>query len=1158
MSSTPSSRTAGRGESRGEGSGEGVRVMEIEREHGAERGGMDVEEVDMGLSPVGSVGGEVVGSQRGHSAATAKVWCPWGGCQAHVKHLDSHIAQQHLGVGVQALEDPASASAIEYLTQAGKTICWGGGTNNKKSVTVRSSQCGCCVHLRGGSSVVPAFTPAVVPSEVPLAAVEVLPDYSISVHYPNMGEWLGPLRRVPVVEDIPSFEGCAASFASILVEIFGSIAGGAEDWVREGCFRLMVVAPCILRSPARALNLRVKQKGWRRRSLNSEIAKVLQERMDQWNSGPEGILRLFEETLREARSANCDTSSTRDQRLSNRSKATKLAKVGEFSKMIQSLLSNGTLKLTPEVRDALLVLHPQEEPTPASEGPSVGTSAQLNLESLDLLETTLRSFKKTTSPGLDRMHIGHLLAGLGTRVPAVRAKYLRSLGAAVNKFLAGTLPKDLSKFFAAARLIPLRKKSSPLPRPIAIGTIFRRLAGKVGLALAKKKLDTYFGSLQVGVGKKNGADGIIHSINTLYRTGRLHQGRGILQVDNTNAFNLVSRAAIFRQVRAICPEILPLVEWLYAEQNPLLYLYTDSGEEHIESASGTQQGDPLGCALYALVQHILVVRIKEEAPDLDLNVWYLDDGSLEGTAADLQKVIALLQREGAPLGIHINLTKTVVWSPDPSFDFDLIPEGVRRESEGIVVLGAPIGTPEFIAAHVQSRIDEILFLYEEIMCLDEAHIQYFALRYCCLFPKFNFLLRVCDPVLIPVALRDLDAICWRAYKSLAGNAELSDLDMHRMGLRTALGGMCIPSASKRCLVAHLGSILDAHSLVSAILGDGYNPHLNATYDHLLSSFFVSANIPQANQVTSNHLITLKKGSQKCLSNLADVHETIQLVETLHSQNDRQRTLAFVASMGRNNSLWLDFIPHQGGGHKLLTTDEFRVAVKLRMGLPVFRSSFKCPLCRHTCDMHGMHALVCSGGSIADMSATIRHNNVVRTIGEAAKGTCHSVHYEPVGLFPRDPSARPADVCLGGYHGTTPAAVDVTIVPLGGALVVPPAGLLSACEGKAGNLFALLREMLVLADNSPFRHVEDEKTRKYGQGCKDNHLIFKVFGVGAFGGFNDAAVEVVRLIAAQRAIKDDRCPKTAARYIFTDISLVLQRAHATACLARGVKSGFMVF
>ena len=65
-------------------------------------------------------------------------------------------------------------------------------------------------------------------------------------------------------------------------------------------------------------------------------------------------------------------------------------------------------------------------------------------------------------------------------------------------------------------------------------------------------------------------------------------------------------------------------------------------------------------------------------------------------------------------------------------------------------------------------------------------------------------------------------------------------------------------------------------------------------------------------------------------------------------------------------------------------------------------------------------------------------------------------------------------------------------------------------------------------------------------------------VGAFNGFNDAAVEVVRLLAAQRAIKDDRCPKTAARYIFTDISLVLQRAHATACLARGVKSGFMVF
>ena len=31
-----------------------------------------------------------------------------------------------------------------------------------------------------------------------------------------------------------------------------------------------------------------------------------------------------------------------------------------------------------------------------------------------------------------------------------------------------------------------------------------------------------------------------------------------------------------------------------------------------------------------------------------------------------------------------------------------------------------------------------------------------TLRYCCLLPKFNFLLKVCNPALIPKALRDLD------------------------------------------------------------------------------------------------------------------------------------------------------------------------------------------------------------------------------------------------------------------------------------------------------------------------------------------------------------------------------------------------------------------
>jgi hypothetical protein len=331
---------------------------------------------------------------------------------------------------------------------------------------------------------------------------------------------------------------------------------------------------------------------------------------------------------------------------------------------------------------------------------------QLDLDDLYVLEDTLRRFNKSTAAGPDGMRIGHLLAGVSQRIPEHKKQYLTALGKAVNTFLRGSLPKTVSPFFAAAYLVPLRKKDSLAPRPIAVGNIFRRLTGKVALALVGSKLTDYFGVSQVGVRTRNGADGVIHAINALYRGNMTSERIGVLQIDNTNAFNLVSREWIFAQVRSVCPGILPLV---YAHANPQLYLYSATGEViMLDSGAGAQQGDPLGPVLYALVQHLLILRVKQEVPTLAAkNVWFLDDGTLAGTASDLAKALSILQQEGPALGIHLNLHKTVVWSPAPHFDFNTFPLSMRRESEGIVVLGAPVGSPEAVGRLVNNRIDQI-------------------------------------------------------------------------------------------------------------------------------------------------------------------------------------------------------------------------------------------------------------------------------------------------------------------------------------------------------------------------------------------------------------------------------------------------------------------
>ena len=87
---------------------------------------------------------------------------------------------------------------------------------------------------------------------------------------------------------------------------------------------------------------------------------------------------------------------------------------------------------------------------------------------------------------------------------------------------------------------------------------------------------------------------------------------------------------------------------------------------------------------------------------------------------------------------------------------------------------------------------------------------------------------------------------------------------------------------------------------------------------------------------------------------------------------------------------------------------------------------------------------------------------------------------------------------------------------------------------------VLRNHSVTYCGSPLTAVENKKTQAVGELCKANNLIFKVFVVGSFGGFGDAALEVLRKIASQRAVQDDDVHTAVELYrICMVISLVLR-------------------
>ena len=120
---------------------------------------------------------------------------------------------------------------------------------------------------------------------------------------------------------------------------------------------------------------------------------------------------------------------------------------------------------------------------------------------------------------------------------------------------------------------------------------------------------------------------------------------------------------MFAEVRKTFPEISRWVENIYGSEAHL-----NHGDTTIKSKTGLHQGDPLAVLLYAVAAHPVVLRVKEEVPNLKQNAWFLDDGALAGNREDLKKVVDIIKEEGPQRGLNLSTEKSKVWCQEPKND----------------------------------------------------------------------------------------------------------------------------------------------------------------------------------------------------------------------------------------------------------------------------------------------------------------------------------------------------------------------------------------------------------------------------------------------------------------------------------------------------------
>ena len=161
----------------------------------------------------------------------------------------------------------------------------------------------------------------------------------------------------------------------------------------------------------------------------------------------------------------------------------------------------------------------------------------------------------------------------------------------------------------------------------------------------------------------------------------------------------------------------------------------------ISQGEGGEQGDPLMPALYALGQHRALEDARSRLLPEELLVAFLDDVYLVTTperAKAAFEVVRTALKEHA--GVEADLGKCCVWNragEQPPLVEELGPNVWRGdkppEERGLKVLGVPLGSPEFVKALGDARLQEEQGLTDALPELPDLQSAWLLLL-CCASP----------------------------------------------------------------------------------------------------------------------------------------------------------------------------------------------------------------------------------------------------------------------------------------------------------------------------------------------------------------------------------------------------------------------------------------
>ena len=237
---------------------------------------------------------------------------------------------------------------------------------------------------------------------------------------------------------------------------------------------------------------------------------------------------------------------------------------------------------------------------------------------------------------------------------------LESLTETLTHIACNNIPSTALNAIASARLIPLMKPNGKI-RPIACGTVMRRIVTAAIARHIAPIISYTIGSHQYAIAKQNGAEELHKLVQTLLDHDRQ---TGLLSIDVEAAFADIEPAAILDAIQKHHGDLEPFIRhFILAEA---LYQCNLPNEEvlTLKSKRGVPMGCPLAAAAFALTLHTALSQTHVEMTQTDQSTTilaYMDDINILTKHQNHPMALQTVRHNLRNIGLKLNDSKTECW-----------------------------------------------------------------------------------------------------------------------------------------------------------------------------------------------------------------------------------------------------------------------------------------------------------------------------------------------------------------------------------------------------------------------------------------------------------------------------------------------------------------